>query len=259
MQTYLITPAFCKAQMLRDCFTHLWKTDLGSSLGFRPHRVVVDNHYPVDKKKNQKEIREICRLYGATYVDSKRDLGLHEGLNNAVKTLGITAEDLIIQCDPDDRPDPGGLHALEQVMRADPSFAVLGLSFSVIHRRKREGVSLTQSTVAGHRVWTHPTVEMWNIAAYNMRFIYGAGGFKELFAFYGGLESRLHPEWVRRGMRLGYLPDFSSEAVPVNKFDDRLVDPSYMQWKLDHVTGKFSGKFEDWLIVTLSGGYSTLA
>jgi len=212
------------------------------------NHVIIDNHYPINKEKNRREIRQICESFGAIYVDSGRDLGLHEGLNHMTKKVGMGANDILIGCDPDDRPSPGSISAMDSGMRAlKGNVAVLALNFSVIKDRVNQGVPFRKLTVDGKRVLLHPSVEMWTVAAFDMGFIYGAGGFKQTYAYYGGLESALYGYMAAQGKALGYLQDFDADHLHLDRNDPTLFDPEYRMWKNAHLSG-FSGSFEEWLI-----------
>lgn len=240
-KTWLVTPAFCKAAMLEDCLKQIYRSSPNV-----PH-VILDQHYPVSKDANRAEIKRLADAYGCIYIDSGKDLGLHKGLNLIVKEMGIGPDDIMVGCDPDDRPTPGFVQAIETVMRSDPSFAVLATNFWVIDWRKSQGASLQEEVIAGHAVWVHKSVEMWNICGWNMRLIHDVGGFNQPNAYYGGIEAMLYPEWKARGMRLGYIRDFrSDEGERLNPADARIFDPEYRQYKTDHVAG-FPGSFSDWL------------
>ena len=229
---WLVTPAFCPADLLEECLGWLYD-------GGIPHHVehvIVDNHYPVNNFKNSDRIRALARRHHATYIDSCGDLGWPEGVNNAAREVGIKSGDVVINCDPDDRPSPGFISHIDSVMTSDPKIAVCALGFSVIDQRFAEG-KLRESRIAGERVWEHPTVEMVSVCAFNWTFIEAIGGLKQQHKYYGGVESYLYPRWQRRGMRLVYLPDVRADAAPVDRTNEKLFDPNYRQWKTDHVGG----------------------
>lgn len=231
--------------MLEDCLTHIYE-EWGYAHDGSFQHVIIDNHYPINKDWNRRRIRDLAEYYGCTLVDSGGDLGLHEGINNAARVVGMRPEDHFIGCDPDDRPQQGFVNAIRSVLEADPTFAVVGCSFWVIPWRKDQGVAFQEVPVGGQRVWVHPGVEMWNVAGFNWKFITEIGGMRQPNSHYGGLEACLFPEWQKRGMKLGYLPDVRSDAVKLDQNDTRIFDPEYRQWKDAHVAG-FKGGFEDWL------------
>lgn len=244
MKTYLITPAFCKAAMLEGCLDHLYQ----ETPNWMEH-IIVDDGYPVDKDDNQERIRQLARERNLLYVDTGSNIGFHKALNFGCKVAGVTQDDLLLLCDPDDRPSPGAMLALEQVMKSDPKIVVGALSFDVIHNNLKPGVNCREEMRAGHRVWIHETTDMWNVTAYNMNFIHSIGGFDEPFPYYGGIESYLFSHWRKdMNQKLVYLPDHRSDHIVLNKQDSFLFDRSYRLWKDAAVTG-YKGSFSEWLKV----------
>ncbi len=238
-KTVLITPCFAKAALLRDLLEFLALNPPGID------HYILGNHYPINRHTNNDEIRCLANDYGCKFIDSIRDLGLHHSLNNAVKQIGLDDDDIVITVDPDDRPTPGFVDAINNVMRWDDKLAVLALNFWVIDERIKEQ-KLAQELILGHSVCIHPSVEMFTIAAFNMRFINSIGGFDEPLPYYGGLESYLHSKWAPMGMRLGYLEHYRADAAPVDRGDPNLFDPEFRLWKNAHVAG-YKGGFEEWL------------
>lgn len=242
-KTWIFTPAFCKAKLLEDALEFYYKQGHP-----KMEHVITDNHYPVDKENNRKEIKRLAEKFGCHYIDSGKDLGWHHGMNNAVKILGITADDLVLGCDPDDRASPGTFQALKDVMDADPKVAICAVNFWVLPWKiKEHGLTMRDEEIAGHKVWVHPSVEMWNVCAFNMRLVFEMGGFTQMSPYYGGLEVAMHRAWQRHGMKLCYLKDYSSEAVKLDRTDRTLFDPEYGDWKVEHAHKGYKGSFEEWL------------
>lgn len=244
MATFLLTPAFCKHWLLQDCLEHLYRDGKPAGVGLH---AIVDNHYPVDKTYNRAAIAMLAARYDCLLVDSGKDLGLHRGLNNALTHLPIKDGDYLVGCDPDDRPTPGFAKALTDVLTADPSIAVACCNFGVIEWRAGQGVFAgREGTVAGHRVWRHPGLEMWNVAAFRWDSVREMGGFHQPNAYYGGFEGRFAEHWTRKGQHLAYLPDVRSDSPQTDRGDERFFDQEYMTWKQEHLAG-FTGSFEEWL------------
>lgn len=241
MNTYLITPAFCKSKMLKQCLEHIYKTPPNVH-----QHVIIDNRYPVNKEQNRKDIQDLCEEYDCTYIDSGKDLGLHQGINNAANILGIQPTDYVIGHDPDDRASPCFVDAITAVMAEAPELAILAPAFWVIDWRKSQGVPFEVKTVAGHEIWIHPTIEMWNVAGWNWKFVHQMGGLHQPNEYYGGLEASIYPHMKKAGLRLAYMPHVRSDAVQLDRTDETLFDPEYRQWKDAHLAG-FKGSFEEWL------------
>lgn len=245
MRSWIFTPAFCKTELLRQCLKHLY-SEPGNTEGF--HHVVIYNHYPDRYSANVFDFKNLASLFGCIFIDSLYDRGLHDSLNNAMKIVGVQPGDIVIGCDPDDRPSHGAFQAMRQVMLATPKIAVLGLNFSVLPWKQGiEGAPWHESVIEGHRVWNHSGAEMFNIAAFNSTLLHEIGGFSQPNAYYGGIEIAMYQHWVRKGMRLAYLIDHTSEAVPVDRNDPLLFDGAYSQWKVAHATQGYKKGYADWL------------
>ncbi len=229
--------------MLESCLDNLYLET--KKIADVDEHVILLNHYPIDKEENNKQIKYLANKYNCTLIDSGSDLGLHKSLNNACKILNIQDDDTLIVCDPDDRPTPNFAKPFKDVIDADKSIAVLGCNFWVIEDRFKEG-KLTESVIAGHRVWTHKNIEMYNLAAYNYSFIRSIGGFNEPLPYYGGLECYLYSKF--NGLKMAYLADVRSDNVKLDEKDTRLFDPRYRAWKTRSTHGgEEQIAFEDWL------------
>lgn len=243
-RTVIVTPCFAKSTMLAGLLEHVYKDPIGAP---NLAHYILGNHYPVNKGANHEEIRTLAKRYGCTLIDSGSDLGLHKSLNNFVSVAGITSEDVVIGCDPDDRPTPGFATALADVMRADPSLAIAAANFWRIDEVLSTCPNPWLKQVSGHQVWIHPSVEMWNVCAWNMRLIHDVGGFHQPNSHYGGIEIGIAGAMRAKGMKLGYVLDVRSDAAVVDHGDARLIDPEYRRWKIDHATKGFAGSLADWL------------
>lgn len=253
-RTIIVTPAFCKAAMLQDCLENIYAMPPKDVTHY-----ILDNHYPVNETENRKQIRELAERFGCIYFDSGGDIGLYRSCNAMMDHAGLCPEDIIMGCDPDDRPTPGWVDALRSVMLADPSFAIVGAVFPFygvpeVERNGKEGTpfsehvrNLPEETIAGHKVLIHPSVEMWKVCATSTRMLLEMGGLpiNPNHQLYGGQESLQHLWWRERGMRLGYLPAISAEHVKTDYSPSRF-DAAYRSWKNAHLAG-FSGRFADWL------------
>lgn len=239
---WIITPAFCRWELLADMLCHTHQDPLPKDTV----HVVLDNHYPINKSENRSQIYELCEEYGCLYIDSKGDFGLHRSVNNAMKRLGMTKDDQFIGLDPDDRVSPGALQVLIEVMQKDKTFAVLGTSFKMVFDRMDSGFVYGYEKIAGHDILVHPNTDVWNVCAWNMEWLLSIGGLKQRHAYYFGLEETMYGEWFLRGLKFGYLADYTSDYVPVDRMNPSLFDREYGLWKCDHIKG-FEGSFEEWL------------
>ena len=241
-RTWLITPAFCRAELLHELLTHIYA---GGSPSVHKH-IIFDNHYPLGEN-NSLMLKAVAEDFGCTYVDSGRDLGLHHGINNVARLFEFQPDDIVVGCDPDDRPEVGFAEALTDVLRADPKLAVAACNFSVIdHQRARFGSLYEIKQLAGTTVAYHMQSNMWNVAGFNWRFITQIGGFGQTYPYWGGLEHYLLQRWLPLGMRMCYLLDYRSDLRFVDFDDRKLFDPEYRMWK-DDCRKEYKGSFSMWL------------
>lgn len=253
-RTLIVTPAFCKASMLQDCLENIYQTPLKDVTHY-----ILDNHYPVDEAENRKQIRALADRFGCTYLDSGGDIGLYRSCNAMMSHAGLSKEDIIMGCDPDDRPTPGWVDAFRSVMLADPSYAIVAATFPFygvpeVERANAPSTpffdhvrNLREETVAGIKVMVHPGVEMWKVACTNTRMLMEMGGLpiEPKHQLYGGQECLQFNWWRERGMKLGYVPSITAEHVKTDYSPSRF-DAAYRTWKNAHLGG-FSGRFADWL------------
>lgn len=244
-KNWIFTPAFCKYRMLEECLDHIYCVK-NNTEGFQ--HVIIDQHYPVEELENSRRIRELANAYGCTYVDSLFDRGLHHGLNNAIRLMQVEIDDTLIGCDPDDRPSHGAFHALKKVMDHNTLIAVCGLNFHVLPWKQKETKQeWPVEVIAGEKVWLHPSIEMFNIAAFNLKLLHMIGGFSQPNAYYGGIEVELYKNWLPLGMRLAYLIDHTSEAKQVDRTKPELYDESYGKWKIAHACNGYVHSYAQWL------------
>lgn len=241
MKKWIVTPAFCKASLLELNFKNFAKAP---PKDFR--HIVIDGHYPVDKEHNRQAIRALCDQYGAIYLNPGCDLGLHGNLNYAIEAMNIGKEDVFVGCDPDDFPQPGSLEKLADIIQSDRSIAVLALNFCLIKIRIQEG-KVTKGYSGNHVVYSHPSVEMFKVAAFQMELIHQIPGkFNEPFKYYGGIESYLFYHWRQRKLHLAYIDEHCEELM-IDRNDPTLFDKSYERWKCAHVGEGFTGSFETFI------------
>ena len=235
MKTIIVTQAFCKAEMLVNGFNNLYQY---GSKTWDEHWVLL-KHYPLDKENNHRRIREIAEGYKCKVFDCQGDIGLHEGLNYFFKHNPQPRGTRMIGWDPDSMVLPCVTKfdtAMNNVMTAmNVPIVALWNAGIASHKQSPE----FYSRIENHKVYIHPAVDMWNVALYDMDWVEQIGGFKEPYAYYGGLESYLHSKM--NGKKLVYLPEFMEDYPTLVSHD-----PRYIEYKSAHIGG-FKGSFEEWL------------
>ena len=197
---------------------------------------IVDNCYPGTPAEFW--IHWADRL-GGKVLSPGKNIGLHHGLNFAIKETGATK---MIGVDPDTWPvtkgwDTALLSALEL---PSVGWASLWNEHSAGEMRQR---GYTESTEGGMKLWTTKAPVVNSICAFNLDWVREAGGFTEPSEFYGGLECAMWARLVPKKRRWVWLCDFLE-----GKFDTMLEDTEYKRYKWAHAHEGWHGSFGDWLL-----------
>lgn len=201
--------------------------------------LILDQHWPMaDLSMFWKGWAH--RLNGL-YLNSGKNLGLHEGLNYMCRTLQMKATDKVIGLDPDTWPiTPGWDTALlKSLDLPNVGWASLGNLHSEGEMTHRGYV---ESVEDGLRLWTTKQAVVNSICAWNLDWIYNVGGFQEPSEYYGGLECCMFPKCLAQGKRWVWLKDFRE-----GKWDTDLSDPEYKAYKWAHAHQGWKGDFAAWV------------
>lgn len=199
--------------------------------------IMVDHHWPIEQKKASDTLRFVRHIVDADVISPLYNLGGHGGINYAVRNLelqfSLTDDDLVLLYDPDSNPvTQGWLQSLVDVMQADPTLDYLSLMHSDVVNQKDWHLT----TIANHRVASHPAPEMFNVTLFRGKCI--KQQITAYSTFYGHVESSLKS----RGFKNAYLIDVREETCPI-------PHPAiYSQWKREHAAGLFKGNFDNYLI-----------
>lgn len=207
------------------------------------HIVMVDQHWPIDREKNKKELERIAKNCKATLLDPGKNLGLHHGFNWAVNQLSIPDNALIIGFDPDSWPvDFGWDKAMCDVFVEDASV----VWFSLWHPHATRELLNEHKSQPGHQVPSQRTIQvtapvMNSVCGFRSSWFKKVGGLTEPSKYYGGLECAMwdkvkaHGRWI-------FLPDYKEEL----HFQD-VVNPLYRAWKWHHAHEGYPHDFVQYL------------
>lgn len=229
--------------------SRIWKQSIAAYHATRnpdlPYRhYLVDQHYPIDKKKNRERIRAICEPYGVEVLDPGKNLGLHEGFNWALQQINPPKGSIIIAYDPDVNPlTPGWDMALVRAIRGDPQGRVVWSS--LLHAaaaREIEERGYDKRFADGYiEIWTTRMSIMNSICAWSFDWLRSVGFLKEPRAFYGHLEAEMFGRLGRN--QWAFLPGWTEDETLRTQQDEK-----YMMYKWAHAHLKsWDGDFESWL------------
>lgn len=239
----VITPAFCKAELLDLSLQQYYKYQRGNY----EHWILL-NHYPVKKAENNTRIIEIAKKYNCKLFDSGQDWGLHTSTNRFLHSIGWPDGMMAIAYDPDSAIE--GMSYGFDVALAETldegigqGIAILGLWGIGIDLKYRENKNFQKVFIKNNAVLLHPSIEMWSVSITDLDFIKAVGGFQQTNKYYGGVEIALYRNFKLHQKRLAYLTEYKELYF---NYPVETIDPEYQQWKHDHLHG-FTESFEKWL------------
>ena len=213
-KTIVVTQVFAKAELLKYSLDNLYKY---GSRNWDEHYLLL-KHYPINKEKNHEQIREYAKQYGCKVFDCEFDRGLHEGLNFFFEKNPQPAGTRMLGFDPDTAVKPEAKNfdlVMNEVMDACPNIPIVAL-WGVGVENKHEQLKQYEITIKEHNVLIHPDVEMYNLALFDLDWVFKTGGFKEPNAYYGGLECYFYQKMQETNKKLAYLVDYKEcyDTVP---------------------------------------------
>jgi hypothetical protein len=244
MTTIAVTLGFTPARVLEAGMNAFYAT---AEPGNIDAHYFLDQHYPLRRKHNVKDLRDICKQHDMKWVDSGQDRGLVDGFNYLMTRVQPDDDDLIITYDPDSEAlTPGWNTAMIDAMRGDESLAWVSLLCTQI-ARNIEGRFLPGDYIeaGGRCVFIPNRIDMISVSCFRWSFLKAIGGLRGHYKYYGQVEIPLYQAAHSMNMRYGYLTDFIELSADAGGFG-RLHDPEYTAWKQAHIHG-YSGRFEEWL------------
>lgn len=245
MKLFAVSNAYADLEVMTFGVSRFYKTTNVNISGYPSAWVLVDNHWPLNKRGNGFEIQKIQKFMDAYLVDPGKNLGGHGGTSFGLsnfgnrygpKINGIDDDDLVLNYDLDSNPiTEGWLEAMIEVMNADPTLGYVAL----LDNRCEAGKPWTFETIAGHKIALLPHADMWNVTLFRGKVI--KDGMKADTKYYGLVETAMRKHMEPMGLRMGYLYDFREDVCPINH------PHSYFLYKQEHAAGRYAGTFEEYL------------
>src|SRR4030042_4053004 len=207
MATIVITPAFCKAALLEQSLANYYEYQTENY----EHWILV-NHYPVNRKKNNNEIRKVAEKFKCKVFDSEYDRGLHNSVNNFYAHNPQPPGSIHIGFDPDsaiEQLSHGFDKALSGTLQCgiiDHSIAFLALWGIGAEIHKKDLIN--KLFINDNAVIIHPTIEMFSVGAIDLDFIKLIGGFSQPNNYYGGAEVYFWSYMQKYNKKLAYLTEY---------------------------------------------------
>ncbi len=244
MRVHIVSLGFAPARVFLACMDQVYKT-----IGLKDfNHILLNNHYPVDKARNDFLIEQICRSYGIKFHDVGENIGLAAGYNLLLNNLRFADkaddEDIVIGIDPDVWPiSKGWGQALIDVMSGDPAVAWASLWINSATERETTERGYTPNIINGVKVRELKQASMNSICAWRLGVLRELGGLEEPKKYYGGVEGQMFPKMVERGLKWVFLEDFKEECSPLVNSEDLY---RVYKWEYAHKNST-QLDFESWL------------
>jgi hypothetical protein len=205
---YTITISFCPAvQLARSLMEYRKNRSL-----IPDKHIVVQGHYPVNKKKNNRDIEMVVEAYGeAELWDPGSDLGSAQSQNWALKKLKAGNRDYFINWDPDSNCREKGWDRAALCLLEEDTDCVLVSCWSHLWNPFKERTKEYFSN--SHKFYylkaIHPVP--FNLSLFSCEFIDTIGGLAQWGEKWGELEAPFHHACLKHNKYHAYLKDYIEE------------------------------------------------
>lgn len=254
---YAITAAFGRSAQFANAIINYRRYRLET-----PDRhIVVQCHFPVDRERNNEEIRLLCESFGELeLIDPGGDIGSAQSQQFALNYLNVKDDDIFLNIDNDSACTKRGWDRdMTRVFAAEPNCVVMSCMSPMVQGfLDARGEKLTEKMIdvrldkatgedcSGFRIGipSHPTP--FNLSAFRCSFIREMGGLRQLGMSWGELEAVIYQEAMTRGYYHGYLMDYIEDES--GKF---FHPKSNADWKDRHMRtvgeNNFVGNYGEYL------------
>jgi hypothetical protein len=199
------------------------------------------NKYPLPSvEENEAALIEAAERFGYKTWNPGADLGAAPCVNAFFAANPQPPGTIEIGIDPDAYTGDAGFDlALCEVIAANASMPLCALGIPELSSDDPH-----VETIAGHRVFRHPSMMMFNIGACDLDTF---PHWSQPASYWGGIEQGVYQRLQETGQQLGYLMDYREDF----RFRDS-HDPRYAAWKWENYYGRFPGSFAEYLEVEQS-------
>lgn len=187
MKTYALTIAFCPASQFAWAMAQWHNT--GNCVDVDEHLVVI-GHYPINRLKNNRDIKMIAKAYGIDCIDYGEDLGCAQTQTRVMKEM--QDYDAFINVDPDSHCATNWYMDAVQVMDRYPDCVVVSCISPLVNqflkdRDRQLDYSQVDSSSISIGIARQPTP--FNMSLWRCEFFREIGGVPQLGERWGDTEA----------------------------------------------------------------------
>jgi hypothetical protein len=215
-------------------------------------KYVVQGHYPINKEKNNRDIKILCEANGFKYLDPGYDMGSAQSQWWALQQLGAKDGDYWVNLDPDSACDDTDAWMRDAyiVLDSDPNCIVASCMSPMVQTfLKERNIKLEEKTTdVDNRIRygiAHNPVP-FNLSMWRYSFFNEIGGIPQMGEKWGEVEGPVFHQAQMRGKYHAYLLDYMEDES--GKF---MQDRCLLEYKDAYLrtTGpnQFIGSFTEFL------------
>lgn len=236
MTIIAITVAYCPAALLgRMILANRVRPDF-----------VVQGHYPINKKKNNNDIKLICEAFNIPVLDPGEDLGSAQSQNWALSQIGLNESDFFINLDPDSACHSDWVTAAKIVLYEDPYCMLISCMAPMVQRYMANRPPFIERNAVNVRYRIPQTPTPFNLSMWRYSFIKEIGGIPQMGPMWGETEGPFYAHCQARGKYHAYLLDYMEDEN--GKF---MQDKQHNEFKDRHMRTlgdkQFLGTFTEFL------------
>lgn len=244
---YTITVAFCPASQLA---ISLYKNRFIKRIPDKSY--VVMGHYPINKEKNNRDIKMISEAHGIEVLDPGYDMGSAQSQWWALQQVGAQDGDYWINLDPDSLCDfygydQGWPEAMKTLLDNNPD-CIVGSCMSPMVQSflKERNIKLTEISYDSVRYGIALNPVPFNLSMWRYSFFNEIGGIPQVGEKWGEVEGPVFHQAHMRGKYHAYLLDYMEDESGKFMQDRQLLEYKDLYMRTDG-PNRFVGSYEEYL------------
>jgi hypothetical protein len=244
MKVFAITVAYCPASLLARSLMLYARTR-----AIQPYKhIVALCGFPIDRKKNENDIRLICEAYGGIdLIDLGGNIGSAQSQNEILRRIDITEEDFFINLDADSACLTAGWDKeMLKVMRNLPDCALISCMAPMVKRYLGDTPLQKVQNAHFQNIGIPFKATPFNLSMWRYSFVKEIGGIPQGGIWWGETEGPFYGACQSRGKYHAYLLNCVEDE------NGKFMQPRQQnEWKDLHLRvvpeEQFSGNFEEFL------------
>jgi hypothetical protein len=205
-RVFTITVAFCPASQLARSL----KANKDSHYKDKYDHYVVQGHYPINKEKNNRDIKIICDAFELPLLDPGYDLGSAQSQWWALQQIGAKDGDFWINLDPDSNCSEWTFDAYV-IINNDPNIVTISCMSPMVKTfLKERNIKLEEKTTGMNNRIKYGIARNpipFNLSMWRYSFFNEIGGIPQMGEKWGEVEGPVFHQAQMRGKYHAYLLD----------------------------------------------------